>query len=392
MKTVAGKSDQQTYAAAVAREFLRGELADKPNDVLEPVAGLIDDDRALRLIMHYRSIWPEVKRRAGNQNLPDSFGETRLARLLVGNAGSRTLDRAFRAGNVSQLQGAVGLTKNSRDASDALTEIVSRLSNEGTIATLTGPPGAGKTATTLDVSRAWGAYTGGAIYGVTTWEGFDKVVRSDLEMLEEMASHKRPSLGVLDETMQELTGRGADNQKAETFADRASLIRKQEDDHGPHAKRGSLLLVSHNWSRMNKPTREMTTLVIQKPSRHDPGKVVLWESDGGEDNREKVGEFKGLTDTRERYPEHEASEFNIVLEDEQDDGADDGPTPEEAAKEAHIETVIRACQPWEDDDGMSYGEAAQLVPYGSSWAGERVREWCRGKHRTLVADPKEETA
>lgn len=388
---MAGKSDQQTYSAALAREFLAGRLADKPNEYLEPMAGLIDDEQTLRLIMHYRSIWDEVKRRPGGEELPDSFGETRLARTLVGNAGSRTMDRAFRAGNVSQLQGAVGLTSNEKDAADALSEIVSRLSQEGTIAVVTGPPGAGKTATTLDVARAWGARTGGRLYGCTTWDGFDTVVRSDLEMLEAMATHERPSLGVLDETMQELTGRGADSQKAETFADRASLIRKRESEHGPHAKRGSLLLVSHVWGRMNKPTREMATLVVQKPSRSDPGKVVLWESDGGEDSRERIGEFTGLTDTRESYPEHEASSFSVVLDEDTDDG-DDGPTPEQAAKEAHIETAIRACKPWADDDGMSYPEASELVPYGDSWVGERVREWCRGSYRSLVADPKEKTA
>jgi hypothetical protein len=417
------KSSQQTYASALAREFLQGNLSEKPNEVLEPVAGLIDDKRSLRLLMHYRSLWPELKRREQRRrekleqkadtleergrhqeaqelrakraemgSLPESFGETRLARRIIGNRGSLTLDSAFRSGNVSQLQGAVGLTKSSEDAADALTEITRRLAQPGTIAVVTGPPGAGKTATTLDLSRAWGARTGGQLLGVTSWEGFDRLVSSDTEMLEAMAQDERPALGVLDETMQELTGRGADASKAEKFADRASLIRKEEEQHGPHAKKGSLLLVSHVWGRMNKPTREMATLVIQKPSRSDPGKVVLYDSQGGEDTREQIGEYTGLTDTRETYPEHEASSFSIDMEYDQDaDQEDDGPDAEEAARRAYIETAIQLCEPWDDDSGLSYPKAAEKVPYSSSWVGDRVREWNNGQHRDLVSGPNEET-
>jgi len=412
-----GKSGQQTYASGLLREFLRGDLKDKPNEVLEPVSGLIGDEETLRLIMHYRSIWPRTKRKeqarrsqlrekakrlenAGKPKdaeqierrlaelgeLPESFGETRLARTLVRNASSVNVDEAVRAGNVSQMQNAIGLTRNSGDAADALHETVRRLSDEGTIAIIVGPPGAGKTATTLDIARAWGARTGGYLVGNTSWHGYDAVVSSDVEMLEWMGSHERQVLGVIDETADALSGRGQGSKEAEAFADRGTLIRKKEAQHGSNAKRGSLLLVGHTMRRLAAPIRRMATLFIQKPSRNDPGKVVLYESTGGQDDTEKIGEFTGLTDTRESYPEHEASSFRIVLDEDDGEGGD-GPDADAEVRKAHIETVVRACKPWSDEEGMSYPDAAELVPYGDSWVGNRVREWSGGDYRDVVADP-----
>jgi hypothetical protein len=374
-------SKDVVYAAAQGREYLRGELEGKSPEYVRRFAGLVDDGDTLDLLNYLCSIWDPVVSESAS-----SFLDTRLAEEILTSAHTRSVDDAYREGNVSQLQGMVGLTKNAGDATDALSEIVRRLSQEGTIAVVTGPPGAGKTSATMDITRAWGAWTGGKMYGVTSWDGFDEIVSSDLEMLEAMASHSKPSLGVLDETMQQLTGRGADVEKAETFADRASLIRKKERDHGPHAKKGSLLLVSHVWDRMNKPTREMATLVIQKPSRSDPGKVVLYESEGGEDTRDEIGEFTGLTDSRETFPEHEASSFRIVTDDE--DGEDDGPSVEEIERREAIKTVVRACKPWHEEDGLNYRDAAGLVGFSKSWVGDRVREWRDGQHRELVAGPK----
>ena len=368
------------YAAAQGRSWLRGELSEKSNDWVRKFAGMVDDPETLDLLNYYCGLWADED---------GDFLDTAMAEIILSNTATTMLDGAFRAGNVSQLQGAVGLTDNSGDAGDALNEIVNRLSNEGTIAILTGPPGSGKTSTLVDVNRAWGAKTGGALFGNVAWNGFDRVVRSDMEMLEAMANVEGPTLGNIDESMQELTGRGADSEKAEVFADRSSLIRKEDEEHGPHAKRGSLLLVSHIWGRTNKPTREMATLVIQKPSANDPGKVVLWESEGGEDSREKIGTYTGLTDTRENYPEHEASTFSVILDDEEE--VDDGPTPEEIKRRERIRSYLLDCKPWADD-GMSQQDAARKQGYKSSWATDRKREWERGEWNDLegVPEPSED--
>ena len=375
-----GKSDG-IYAAAQARSFLAGELEGRDPEFVRSFAGLVDDSETLDLLNYYCSLYADRSR---------DFLETRLGRMVVRNAATRSTDRAFRNENVSQLQGIVGLTRHDRDASDALGEIVERLSHEGTIAVVVGPPGAGKTATTLDVARAWGARTGGRLYGNTGWDGFDDVVHSDRELLEAMAAQKGPTLGVIDEAAQSLTGRGADSKKAEQFANEMTFIRKQEVSHGPHAKQGSLLTVSHNWDRMNAPTRRLATLVISKPSRKDPGRVVLYESEGGEDKREKIGEFKGLTDTRESYPEHEASHFDVLLEDDDADDADDLDA-DDLRREERVRAYLLDCQPWDDSAGISQKEAAIKQGYSTSWATDRKAEWERGEwnHLEDVPEPPE---
>lgn len=75
---------------------------------------------------------------------------------------------------------------------------------------------------------------------------------------------------------------------------------------------------------------------------------------------------------------------------DEDDGIDQEVREQvetEAQREMAIKTVIRACQPW-DDDGLSYQNASQLVDYSREWVGNRVREWRdEYEHRDLVADP-----
>jgi hypothetical protein len=361
-----GREDA-AYAAGQAREFLRGELEGKPNRYHHAFAGLLDDPDLVRWLAYQCSLWAADGR---------DYTQTDEFERIMRSAASVSLDEAFREGNISQLQGSIGLVNQSGDAADALAEIVRRLAHEGTIAVVTGPPGAGKTATVLDVVRAWVARTGGRAIGNVGWEGFDATVDTDLELLEAMAAEEGQALGVIDEAAQDLTGRGADSVQAETFCNRSLLIRKQEADHGPHAKRGSLILVGHNWRRLNAPTRRLCTLVVAKPSRADPGKVVLYESPGGEDERSKIGEFVGLTDTRETYPEHEASEFRVVLEDEED-GEDE---LVDADRQRQIETALRAVLV----QGQTQVAAAELVDYGRGWVGDRVREWHRGDHRALL--------
>ena len=380
MSNGSGMDRNTVYAAAQGREYLRNELQGKSNRWVREFAGLVDDAATLDLINHYCSVY---------RDKGEDFLDTRLGEEILTRAATGMADRAYREGNVSQLQGMVGLTKNEGDAEDALAQIVKRLAQEGTICGVGGPPGAGKTATTLDVARAWGAWTGGRIYGNTGWDGYDEVVTSDQQMLEAMASTDGQSLGVVDEAAQSLTGRGAESSKAETFANRMLLIRKKEGEHGPHAKRGSLMYVSHNWDRMNAPTRRLTTLFISKPSRNDPGKVVLYRSPGGEDTREKIGEFSGLTDTRERYGEWEASDFRVVADDEEDDGGE--VDIEEIRRAERVRSYLLDCRPWDDEGGISQKEAAQKQGYGSTWSTSRKKEWERGEwnHLEDVPEPSE---
>jgi hypothetical protein len=99
-----------------------------------------------------------------------------------------------------------------------------------------------------------------------------------------------------------------------------------------------------------------------------------------------VAEYRGVTDTREKYDEHEASDFEVILDEDEGD-EDDGPTAEEVARDEAIKTAVRLCEPWDEDAGLSYSDAAGYVDYSASWVGDRVREWSGGDHRDLVAAP-----
>lgn len=370
-----------TYAAAEGREFLRGALEGKNNRYILEHAGLVDDPDVLRFLNYYCMVYHQRG---------DNFLDTPVGREVLIRAATNMTDRAYREGNVSQLKGAVGLTSSNGDAGDALAEIARRLGQEGTIAFIVGPPGSGKTALMVDISRAWGARTGGHIFSNLRWSGADGFIDTDEGMFHEMAQVKGPTLAALDELSQELTARGANQQKAEKFGGALTLVRKQQDAHGRHAKRGSILGVAHTKKRLAPILRRMATLIIQKPSRADPGKVRLYESEGGDDELEEIGEFTGLTDTRESYEQHEASEFDVLDESSDDDG-DDGPSPEDIVRRERVRSYLLDCKPWDDDGGISQVDAAQKAGYGSTWATDRKKEWKRGEwnHLEDVPEPGE---
>ena len=381
-------SDSSVYAAAQGREFLRDELAGKSNEYIREFAGLVDDPETIDLLNYYCSLWRDE---------PEEFLETALGREILSSAATKTTDRAFRDGNVSQLQGMVGLTNRNEDGQDLIGRAAKSLTNEGAIGLVLGPPGAGKTALTVDVARAWAARTGGLVICNTSWEGADKVVKSDREMLEAMAHYEGPVLSVIDETAQELSGYGTESNKAEAFANALTFIRKSEGEHGPHPKRGSVLMVNHTRKRTAAAFRRLATFALEKPSRNDPGTVRYIESEGGQDdlNSADYTTYQGITDTRENYQEHEASEFKITVhEDDDSDEVDPEDAAEDAEWSTQARTAIKANRPWDDDGGMSYREIAEnrdLVDYGKGWVGSRVQEWKDGQHRELVPDPTDRT-
>lgn len=383
---MSSSKDSSVYAAAQGREFLRDELQGKSNEYIREFAGLVDDPEMLDLLNYYCSLWRDE---------PEDFLEIPLGREILQNAATRTTDRAFRDGNVSQLQGMVGLTNNQQDGQDLIGRAAKSLTHEGAIGLVLGPPGAGKTALTVDVARAWAARTGGLVLANTDWEGADAVVKSDIGMLEAMAEYEGPVLCVIDETAQELSGYGTESSKAEAFANALTFIRKAEGEHGPHAKRGSVLMVNHTRKRTAAPFRRLATFCLEKPSRDDPSTVRWLETEGGKDDFEEGAVYQGVTDTRETYSEHEASEFRITLHEDSD--PDDEPDPEQVAadaeRDAQIRTAINAYKPWSDDDGMSYREIStegqEIVDYGRNWVGNRVTEWKEGQHRHLVQSPED---
>lgn len=361
------------YAAAEGREFLAGELEDKDPDFVREFAGLVDD-RDLLDFMNYRcSLY------AGTD---EDWLDSPLGRTVMRNAGTRTIDDAYRAGNVSQLKGMTGLTgQSSEDGKDLYAEAARRLEREGTIGLMFGAPGSGKTATTIDIAQTWQIRTGGALIGNTDWEGFDATFSSDREMMEQMASIKGPVLALLDEVAQELSGFGSGNVEAEAFSNSMLYIRKREEEYGPYPKKGSILATSHTRTKTARCIRLIGSFAVSKFDRDNPDKARLLESESDSDDWDEVEAYQGLTDTAASYDEYDPSGFDI-LEGVEDDEDEDGADVDEALKREHIKTAVKASVV----RGLSYSDIEDLVPYGEYWVGERVREYKNGEHPEIESE------
>lgn len=380
---MASQDSNTVYSAAQVRTFLEDGLNGKQNRWIREFAGQVDDPEIRDLLNYYSSLWEEEGRE-------EAFHETPIGRILFRSAATETANDAVRAGNVSQMQNFVGLNNSGEDGKGAISKAAERLADEGAIYLVLGPPGAGKTAFSLDAVRVWKALTGGYVLANVEWDGADETVTDSETMQERMASIEGPVLQLIDEAGQSLTSRGSEQQDTDAFAKQLKYVRKQEDGDS-YPKRGSVLLIGHTRKDTAAEIRRLASGAFSKPSRQDPGRVVFLDSEGGRDGFEEAETYKGVTDTRESYREHEASHFSVVAPDDGED-EDDGPTEEDVRREEAIATVVRACKPWDDDEGMSYPEAAELVPYADSWVGNQVRAWKGGDYREIVAAPEGRSA
>lgn len=351
------------YASAELGSELRG---DEPGRDIRYYAGLIDDKETLKLLNYYDSL------------LSVPIEETEIGKMIIGNAGTETIDEAVRQGNVSKMKAATGLTGQTSDGKDIYANAASRLENEGSIGLVLGSPGSGKTALTVDIARAWQARTGGRIVGNTTWDGFDNQFASDSEMLEIMGSYQGPVLAVIDEVAQELSGFGTGSKQAEAFSDALLFIRKRQEKHGQYAKKGSCLIVGHTRTKTAKSIRRVSSFGIEKPSRNNPDRARLLESEGGKDTWDELIDYQGLTDTAADYSEYEASEFE-VNESYDDDDSDESDIDE--SRNTQIKTCIKAVE-----SGSTYQEAADLIDFSRSWVADRYNEWNNeNQHTELVS-------
>jgi len=359
-------SDSTVYASAELGSELRGE---DPGEHVRSFAGLVDDPETIRLLNYYDSL------------LDDSVQETRIGKEILSNVATTTIDSAVRNGAVSHMKAATGLTGQDRDGGDLFAEAAERLSHEGSVGLVFGPPGAGKTALTIDVARSWQVRTGGAMIGNTSWDGFDEQIDSDTEMFEAMGSRQGPVLAVIDEAAQDLSGFGSSSKAAEEFSDRLLWIRKREQRHGRYAKQGSVLVVSHTRVKTAKSIRRVASFGISKPKRSKPDLARLLDSEGDKDDWEQVASYQGITDSAETYPTHEPSGFSIEAgAEDQDDDDENG-----LENADQIERVLQATQ----DKDMTHEEAADFCDFSRHWVGDKVGEWRAGEYRELFRDPED---
>ena len=91
----------------------------------------------------------------------------------------------------------------------------------------------------------------------------------------------------------------------------------------------------------------------------------------------------GTATTDDRKP------FDWIGKSDLEDPDERTPALSQLDDETLTALAIRAYEPW-SDDGPSYRELAEQLPYSRQWVGERVRAWKRGEYRDLVADPREQ--
>jgi hypothetical protein len=343
------------YAAAELASALR----DDPGEHVREWAGLIDDPETLDLLNYLDTIMPEP------------VEETQLGKEIITKAATGTIDESVRAGNVSQMKAATGLTGKSEDKERFFVEVADRLTHEGSVGLVFGSPGSGKTSVVLDTAQVWRAITGGKVIANIDWKGADAQFYSDEEMLEAMASYQGPVLAILDEIAQELSGFGTGSKKAEAFSDSLLFIRKREDDHGDYAKRGSVMAVAHTRTKTAKEIRRVASFAVEKPNKTRPDKARILESEGGKDEWQELAQFQGITETAETYDEYQASEFS-VSEQYDDDGDDDG------TDEQKQEAIQRALS-LHLEDGWTQKEAGKAVGYSAGWVSDKVQKYRNGE-------------
>lgn len=384
------ETDNSIYAAAQLREFLEGDLADKESRA-HPHAGLVEGDDTQALLNLLATAYDGGE----HPTLPDRLEETDVYQHVVANAATDTLTEAVDDGNVARMQHAVGLVDSSTDDGQAAKQrLASSLAREGAIILVTGPPGAGKTATALDAARMAAVMENAHLLGnIRSWNAIDgdDVVEDSEALGERMGQVDGRCIAVIDEAAQVLRQGGKNQQEAEKMARDLKLVRKYLPDRGDqHARRGSAVIVAHTLKGVGAEIRRVVDEVWNKPSAKDPGRVEIHDvaTDGG--SMDQTASFKGLTDTRASYDEHEGSRFAVPLDDDDGDteSGDDGLSD----RESHIQTALRAAKPWDDDAGMSHRQIARedLVPYKQRWVSRRVQEWEDGDWRELVDSPEDD--
>jgi len=131
-----------------------------------------------------------------------------------------------------------------------------------------------------------------------------------------------------------------------------------------------------------------------RPQKHPSGCIVRYrqaksvrsgardvlETPGGKDKWTEAGDYKGLTDTAETYAEHEASAFEIIMDDDDDD---DGLDAESVAKKPRFgpqsSSLNPVCRTKRLREGLSYS---------SDWVGKVYRSW-RDENRHTEIVPKQ---
>jgi hypothetical protein len=323
----------------------------------------------------------------------DDVTETDIYQDIVRNEATDSLTDAVRAGNVSQMQYAVGMVSNENDAASAGTRAWMRnvLLDEAYVGMIVGGMGSGKTAFALDRADDWHHATRGRVVtnieSATERNDVPEYVSGYADVEEAFTTARTHILAIIDETDQRLTGKGSDQQAGEKLAKMLKLVRKGEAPAGTYR---AFLLVGQTVKGATKELRRLVTSNGHLWRKTSKTKVEIYDdiTSGELGNKKPLRKIKGLNDTRWDYDTGEESTFKMGGSGSGGDDDEDDDS-QELTREQAIEAVLRAVKPWNDDLGVPQRDAGDIVGYSAGWVNDRVREWRNGQHRNLVPDPLE---
>lgn len=353
-------SEQVTYAAGQLREELP-EL-----DEAHPHAGLIQDSGKRELINYLTSVYP------------GDITETEVYKDIVRNEATDSLTDAVNAGNVSEMQFAVGMVSHDEKAQDASAQAWLRHSilSEAYVGWVTGGMGSGKTDFALDRADDWHHATRGRIAtnieSAAERNGPIEFADSHEAVESFFMESSTDCLYILDETDQRLSGKGSDAQYADALANTLKLVRKGESETDTYR---AILLIGQTIRGASKELRRLVTMNGHLYHKRSKTTVDVYDDvvSGELSNKTPCRTITGVKPTRFEFNSGEASDFDVsgALDGDEDDILD--------SREKDIKTAVLAVE-----QGMSYREAAGLTEYGKDWVGDRYREWKDGDHVGIV--------
>lgn len=361
-------SEQVSYSAAQLRENL-------PDlDETHPHAGLVQDAGKREMISYLASVHR------------GDIEQTEIYQDIVRTEATESLTNAVNAGNVSEMQFAVGMVSHEESAQSAQAWLRDNLLSEAYVGWVTGGMGTGKTAFALDRADDWHHATRGRvatnIQSAAERNEPIEFVGGFEDLREFYGEASTDVLAIIDETDQRLSGKGADSQYADALADTLKLVRKGDSGR---CYRG-ILLVGQTIRGASKELRRLVTSNGHLYHKTSKTRVEVYDDvvTGELSAKTPVRTVTGLRDTRFNFDTGEASEFDVsgALDEDGDDS--DGT---ELTRQQAIETALKAVKPWNEDIGVSQADAADIVDYSAGWVNDRVREWRNGEHRDLVNDP-----
>jgi len=366
------KSDQTAYAAGQLCEFIADNLDGKGNEYIHEHGGLVADQEIIDMLSYYCSLY---------ENEEKDFTETRLYEIIVKNAATRSAGKALDEGNLSKMQGHVGLVDHTDDAEDPSVRdwMRRRVVDEAYVGFITGGMGKGKTDFALDLADGWQFETRGKIASnMEHWEDQDRCVR-DFSALEDWFNQGGDKLFIYDESGQSAKGGGQSGIAAQALAKMIRLIRKG-DTAQPDDKR-CFLFIDQTEMGIEKDLRRLVREAGDTWRKKSKTTVELYKDivNGLPDKPEKT--IRNVPATRFSYKTNGAADFDLISAVEDDYDAEDS---EDIRKNVYIEQAIRS---YLNNEDMSYRDVARGTlngEYGKSWVSDRVREWKDGEHRHLV--------